>query len=90
MECKFCHERLDKLPPEANLFPHRIGLCTPSRREVELTIESLEIEDEREKEALRKFWERERQKTVLGKTGLRLAIVACAVAAGLLGWAIFG
>lgn len=33
---------------------------TPSRRDVELTIAALEIDDEQEKESLRRFYERER------------------------------
>ena len=33
----------------------------PSRNDVELAIECLEIEDAREKEALRAFWNRERE-----------------------------
>lgn len=60
--CKFCAEDLSKLPLTANLTPHRIGLCTPTHNEVEAAIRELEIEDEREKEAIRKFWERERER----------------------------
>ena len=60
--CKFCAEDLSKLPLTANLTPHRIGLCTPTHNEVEAAIHELEIEDEREKEAIRRFWERERER----------------------------
>lgn len=37
------------------------SLQAPSRNDVELCIRALEIEDEREKEALRKFYARERE-----------------------------
>lgn len=60
--CKFCAEDLSKLPLTANLTPHRIGLCTPTHNEVEAAIHELEIEDEREKEAIRAYWERERER----------------------------
>lgn len=61
--CKFCAEDLSKLPPEANLTPHRIGLCTPTRNEIEAALRELEVEDEREKEAIRRFWKRERDRS---------------------------
>ena len=35
-------------------------MSTPSRKDVDLCIEQLGIEEEREREALRKFWARER------------------------------
>ena len=61
--CKFCAEDLSTLPLHANLMPHRIGLCTPTHNEVEAALRGLEIDDEREKEAIRKFWERERERS---------------------------
>jgi hypothetical protein len=67
-ECRFCGVNLAKLPAEANIFPHRIGLCIPSRHEIEATIQALEIEDEREQEALRRFYEREAGENMIRKT----------------------
>jgi hypothetical protein len=37
------------------------SLQHPSRNDVELALKQLEIDDEREKEAIRAYWERERK-----------------------------
>lgn len=50
-ECRFCHEELSKLPPEANVWRHQTGLCAPSRNEVETCL--LEIEEGEKRRALR-------------------------------------
>lgn len=44
----------------------------PTPHEVEAVIQEYEIEDEREKEALRKFWEHERAKAYGEVTGQHL------------------
>jgi hypothetical protein len=88
-ECRFCHTDVDQLHP-ANTFRHRVGLCAPSRNEVEQTIRELEIEDEREQEALRKFWERERARPIISPRTLRVALLGCALILGLLVYVIVG
>lgn len=50
----------------------------PSRHDVDLALKELEIEDAREREAIRLFWERQRQKKPREVTGRSI-----------LGWAAF-
>jgi len=83
-ECRFCHTNLETLAPEASIFQHEVGLCAPSHREVEAAIAQLEIEDEREKEAIRKFWDRERPKPAVSQRALQAVLIACGVTALLL------
>ena len=47
---------------------------TPSRQDVEVAIKGLEIEDEREKEALRKFYARERKQNRAANIKLAKAV----------------
>lgn len=65
----------------------RLRTDIPSRNDVEVALQQLEIEDEREREAIRAFWAREREciKLSLGWRYV-LAFCAAAVAAGLFYW----
>lgn len=92
MTCRFCHEDLSKLPQETNVWRHQTGLCIPSRNEVEAAIDQLEIEDRREKEAIRKFWElqRSRKPSVFHSWTTFWIVVGCFIAVGLMLAAIFG
>lgn len=51
-----------------------VNYQTPSRQDVEVAIKGLEIEDEREKEALRKFYARERKQNRAANIKLAKAI----------------
>ena len=69
------------------------SLKEPSRNDVELALKALEVEDEREKEAIRLFWERQRQvqpkpREVTGRSMLGIAVF-CLVLAGLILWGMF-
>ena len=71
--CRHCKEDLTHVPPTAAMTRHIVGLCAPSRNEVEAAIQQLEIDDEREREAIRAFWKREKEmQQVAGKGMLKL------------------
>ena len=71
--CRHCHEDLSHVPPTVAMTRHLTGLCAPSRNEVEAAIQQLEIDDEREREAIRAFWKREKEmQQVTGKGMLKL------------------
>lgn len=88
MTCRFCHEDLSKLPPEANVWRHQSGLCCPSRNEVDIALAQLEIEDEREKQAIRRYWERQRKPVYMPKWGAVIAVLLCSGAIGFVIWKI--
>ena len=65
------------------------SLKEPSRNDVELALQALEIEDQREKEAIRLFWERQRQekpREVTGRSMLGIAAFCITLAVLLLFW----
>ena len=47
-------------------------LDIPSRQDVEFAIQAMEIEEQREKDAIRKFWERERESSYLHLSGKQI------------------
>jgi hypothetical protein len=58
----------------------RLHTDIPSRTDVEVALQALEIEDEREKEAIRKFYERERKPIQI--TWKTLLVVGILIAIG--------
>lgn len=75
--CRHCGVNLAEVPRTDAMTKHIVGICTPSHNDVESAIAQLEIEEEREKEAIRKFWARERQRAVLSQGALwRAAILS--------------
>lgn len=67
MTCRHCGEDLNKLQPRTGIFRHQVGLCAPSHNEVEAVIAELEIEDEREKQVIRRYWDLQREQRLAGK-----------------------
>lgn len=64
-------------------------LDIPSRVDVEKAIEALFIEEEREKEAIRKFWARERRRPILSPRAIQAAIIVSLATVFLFVYAIF-
>ena len=60
---------------------HKLRTDIPSRTDVEQAIKCLEIEEQRERDAIRAYWKRERQQEKLS-LGWRFAIFFGAVVAG--------
>lgn len=80
--CPTCLINLRALPSQANIVPHYYGLCLDEK------YNEVEAEEERQKEALRKFYERERKPLTIPFNRARLwqVGIACFVGAVLIYW----
>jgi hypothetical protein len=58
--CKHCGTDMATVPPTSAITKHLIGLCAPAHVDAEQVIAGLEIEDEREREAVRRQCQREK------------------------------
>jgi hypothetical protein len=59
-ECKFCHADMTEIPPTEAITRHLVGLCAPSRNEVEAAIEEFEWRNVMEAEMIRRQMTRQK------------------------------